>query len=420
MAISFDFDASVEGAARIKVIGVGGSGGNAVNTMISAGLQDVEFIVANTDAQALESSLAPTKIQLGPMLTRGLGAGGNPEVGKKAALEDVQRLNEALEGADMVFVTAGMGGGTGTGAAPIVAQAARDVGALTVGVVTKPFSFEGGKRMRLAMNGVNELTSAVDSIITIPNEKLLDLGDDDITMLDAFQRADEVLLHAIQGISDLINHHGQINVDFADARSVLSRNGRALMGTGWGRGENRAIEAAEFAVNSPLLDDISVDGATALLINVTGGPNMKLREVRDAADRIRASAHENAEVFFGFVADPDLDDVVKVTVIATGFDEAVRREDPVATQALRNAIAYGGQSLGAPSATRVSQTVPRHTPAPARTSIAPPVSDDRRSHIPQELSAPRASYAPPAGLDDEAFLEIPAYIRRGSQGEKKF
>lgn len=424
MAISFDFDASVEGAARIKVIGVGGSGGNAVNTMISAGLQDVEFIVANTDAQALESSLAPHKIQLGPALTRGLGAGGNPEVGMKSALEDVQRLNEALEGADMVFVTAGMGGGTGTGAAPIVAQAARDVGALTVGVVTKPFSFEGGKRMRLAINGVNELTNAVDSIITIPNEKLLDLGDDDITMLDAFQRADEVLLHAIQGISDLINNHGQINVDFADARSVLRRNGRALMGTGWGRGENRAIEAAEFAVNSPLLDDISVDGATALLINVTGGPNMKLREVRDAADRIRASAHENAEVFFGFVADPDLDDVVKVTVIATGFEEALRREDPAAAHSLRSTLAYGAQSMNVSSSSRVSQSVPRQSAAPmARSSMAPPAGDERRAHLPQdvrEMNTPRSSYAPSASLDDEAFLEIPAYIRRGSQGDKKF
>ena len=244
MAISIEFadDAELCGA-RIKVVGVGGSGGNALNTMITSGLEGVEFIAANTDAQALDINLAPTKIQLGPQLTKGLGAGGNPEVGRRAAQEDVNRIGEVLQGADMVFVTAGMGGGTGTGAAPIVAQVARDLGALTVGVVTKPFMFEGRRRMKNAEMGSRELTDSVDSIISIPNQKLMALGDD-LTMLDAFQRADDVLLQAVQGISDLIITQGMINVDFADVRTIMSCTGRALMGTGYAKGEHRAIQAA--------------------------------------------------------------------------------------------------------------------------------------------------------------------------------
>ncbi|MEM1414668.1 MAG: cell division protein FtsZ, partial [Myxococcota bacterium] len=322
MAISIEFADDAELQARIKVVGVGGGGGNALNTMITSGMAGVEFIAANTDAQALDSNLAPVKIQLGPQLTKGLGAGGNPEIGRKSALEDVQRVAECLNGADMVFVTAGMGGGTGTGAAPIIAQVARDQGALTVGVVTTPFMFEGRRRSKHATTGFDELRESVDSIITIPNQKLLSLGDADLSMLDAFQRADDVLLQAVQGISDLITTHGMINVDFADVRTIMSARGRALMGTGWAKGERRAEEAAELAIHSPLLDDISVDGARGILINFTAGPDMKLREIDQAATLIQQAAHEDAEIIFGLVTDPDMHDIVKVTVIATGFDEA--------------------------------------------------------------------------------------------------
>jgi cell division protein FtsZ len=288
MAISIEFADDAELHARIKVVGVGGSGGNALNTMIQGGLDGVEFIAANTDAQALDRSLAPVKIQLGPQLTRGLGAGGNPDVGRKAALEDVQRLSEALEGADMVFVTAGMGGGTGTGAAPIISQVAQDQGALTVGVVTKPFLFEGRKRAKNAERGVQELIDTIDSIITIPNQRLMSLGDDDITMLD------------------LIINAGMINVDFADVKTIMASNGRALMGTGIAKGDRRALEAAEMAVNSPLLDEVSVQGATGNLINFTAGPDIKLREINEAAGLVQQAAHEEAEILFGVVTDQEL------------------------------------------------------------------------------------------------------------------
>ncbi|MFW5899371.1 MAG: cell division protein FtsZ, partial [Jiangellaceae bacterium] len=321
MAISIEFADDAELHARIKVVGVGGSGGNALNTMISSGLEGVEFIAANTDAQALDGNLAPSKIQLGPQLTKGLGAGGNADVGRKAALEDVQRITDSIAGADMVFVTAGMGGGTGTGAAPIISQIAKDQGALTVGVVTKPFLFEGRRRSKNAETGIAELTDSVDSIITIPNQKLMALGDDDISMLDAFQRADDVLLQAVRGISDLIVNAGMINVDFADVKTIMSCIGRALMGTGYGKGDNRAVEAAEMAINSPLLDDVQVEGATGILINFTAGPDIKLKEINEAASLVQQAAHEEANIIFGVVTDPDVTDVVKVTVIATGFEE---------------------------------------------------------------------------------------------------
>ncbi|HJK91946.1 MAG TPA: cell division protein FtsZ, partial [Polyangiaceae bacterium LLY-WYZ-15_(1-7)] len=376
MAISIEFADDAELQARIKVVGVGGSGGNALNTMITSGLEGVEFIAANTDAQALEGNLAPNKIQLGPQLTKGLGAGGNPDVGRKSALEDVQRIADSLAGADMVFVTAGMGGGTGTGAAPIIAQVARDQGALTVGVVTKPFLFEGRKRSKNASNGILELGDAVDSIITIPNQKLLCLGDDDLSMLDAFQRADDVLLQAVQGISDLITTHGMINVDFADVRTIMSSQGRALMGTGYAKGEHRAQEAAEIAINSPLLDDISVDGAQGILINFTAGPDVKLREIEQAASLVQQAAHEEAEIIFGLVTDPDMQDLVKVTVIATGFEEASqqvasnreqRQALPLGSavrQATRQATrpsAYGTRDSSRPS----RRPAERPAPAPA-------------------------------------------------------
>ena len=412
MAISFEFEDGAELHARIKVVGVGGSGGNALNTMITGGLEGVEFIAANTDAQALESNLAATKIQLGPQLTKGLGAGGNPDVGRKAALEDVQRLGEALQGADMVFVTAGMGGGTGTGAAPIIAQIAKDMGALTVGVVTKPFLFEGRRRGKNAEHGVRELIDSVDSIITIPNQKLLALGDDDISMLDAFQRADDVLLQAVQGISDLIINHGMINVDFADVKTIMSATGRALMGTGYAKGENRAIHAAQIAVNSPLLDDISVEGARGILINFTAGPDIKLREVHEAAGLIQQAAHEDAEIIFGVVTDPDMSDTVKVTVIATGFDEPAVAAVSEAS-ALGSRLTHGGftgrpsvSGLGRPSAPPAYRSEPREVARPSRRPSGEVVAAPA-------VAASRAFG--PTALHDEAVLDIPAYMRRNSQ-----
>jgi len=305
--------------ARIKVIGVGGSGGNAINTMIHFGLEGVEFITVNTDAQALGSNSAAEKIAIGANVTRGLGAGADPERGRKAALEDVQRLKDVVQGADMVFVTAGMGGGTGTGAAPVIAQLAREAGALTVGVVTKPFGFEGRMRARRAEQGLIALTEHVDTLITIPNEKLMSLADADMTFVEAFRKADEVLFQAVKGISDLIMLDGIVNVDFADVRTVMAGMGRALMGTGCAKGEGRARLAAEQAICSPLLDNISVEGATGVLINVVGGPDMKMREIQEAASLVQEQAHEDANIIFGASIDETMSDTLKVTVIATGF-----------------------------------------------------------------------------------------------------
>jgi cell division protein FtsZ len=401
MGISIEFADDAELQARIKVVGVGGSGGNALNTMIQNGLEGVEFIAANTDAQALDRSLAPVKIQLGPQLTRGLGAGGNPDVGRKAALEDVQRLSEALEGADMVFVTAGMGGGTGTGAAPIISQVAQDQGALTVGVVTKPFLFEGRKRSKNAERGVQELIDSIDSIITIPNQRLMALGDDDITMLDAFARADDVLLQAVQGISDLIINAGMINVDFADVKTIMSSNGRALMGTGIAKGDRRALEAAEMAINSPLLDEVSVQGATGILINFTAGPDIKLREINEAAGLVQQSAHEESEIIFGVVTDPNLSDTVKVTVIATGFEKGAHAPIPLG---LHHQVS-SNQSAAAASANRANR------PAPARNEDLSSTLEGVPAAVPQVVGT-RAFGA--SALHDEAVLDIPAYLRRGT------
>ena len=323
MSFSIEFaDETQQYEARIKVVGVGGSGGNAVNTMINFGMEGVEFIVVNTDAQALNSNAAPTKLPIGASVTRGLGAGADSEKGRKAALEDVQRLKELISGADMVFVTAGMGGGTGTGAAPVIAQIAREEGALTVGVVTKPFLFEGRQRARRAETGLAMLSEQVDTLITIPNQKLLLLGDDDLTFIDACRKADEVLYQAVKGISDLITQNGIVNVDFADVKTVMSNMGRALMGTGLAKGQNRARLAAELAVTSPLLDDISVEGATGVLINVVGGSDLKMKEIQEAASLVQEQAHEDANIIFGASIDETLGENVKVTVIATGFDAA--------------------------------------------------------------------------------------------------
>jgi|GEM_PF-73047 len=311
--------------ARIKVIGLGGGGGNAVNNMIRSGLKGVEFIAANTDAQALRSSDAPVKLQLGKELTRGLGAGANPEIGEGAARESGDDIREALAGADMVFVTAGMGGGTGGGAAAVVANIARELGALTVGVVTKPFIFEGRRRMTNADLGVSSLEKEVDTLITIPNQRLLSIAGRNTTLLDTFRKADEVLFQAVKGISDLILFEGLVNVDFADVKAVMSEMGLAMMGSGESKGENRAIEAAEKAISSPLLEDISIHGARGVLINVTAGPDVTLQEINEAAELIHSQAHEDANIIWGMVIDPDLEEIVRVTVIATGFGEARAR-----------------------------------------------------------------------------------------------
>src|SRR4051795_8212833 len=324
MSFSIEFaDESQEYQARIKVVGCGGSGGNAVNAMMSFGLEGVEFVTVNTDAQALNASSAPLKIGIGTSVTKGLGAGADPEKGRKAALEDVTRIKEAIAGADMVFITAGMGGGTGTGAAPIIAQLAKEEGALTVGVVTKPFLFEGRQRARKAEHGIALLTEHVDTLITIPNEKLLALEGEDLSFIEAFRKADEVLYQAVKGISDLITQSGIVNVDFADVKTVMSNMGRSMMGTGCAKGQGRAKLAAEMAIQSPLLDNISVEGATGVLINIVGGPDLKLKEMEEAATLVQEMAHEDANIIFGATVDETMGDAIKVTVIATGFDHVV-------------------------------------------------------------------------------------------------
>lgn len=311
--------------ALIKVIGVGGGGGNAVNTMIEANIHGVEFVAANTDQQALTKNLAPTKVPLGQTLTMGLGAGANPEVGREAALEDRDQIAAVLDGADMVFVTAGMGGGTGTGAAPVIAQIARSLGALTVGVVTKPFFFEGNRRRRHAEGGIGELRDAVDTLITIPNQRLLSITDKNTSIISAFQQVDDVLVNAVQGISDLITYHGIVNVDFADVRTIMTDQGMALMGTGRASGENRAIEAANQAISSPLLEDVTIDGAMGLLLNVTGGPELGLHEIHLASTLVQEAAEEDANIIFGSVINENMGGEIKVTVIATGFDQVSRK-----------------------------------------------------------------------------------------------
>ena len=329
----FELEENINIGANIKVVGVGGGGSNAVSTMIEGGMHGVEFIVANTDIQALHANKASVKVQLGLDLTKGLGAGANPDVGRRAAIESYNEIVEKLEGSDMVFVTAGMGGGTGTGGAPIVAKIARELGALTIGVVTRPFIFEGKRRAKHAEGGLQELKDNVDTLIVIPNQKLLSISGDKTPLLETFKKADEVLLQAVKGISDLINIRGLINLDFADIRTVMQAKGLALMGTGTAKGENRAVEAATAAISSPLLENIKIDGATGIIINVTGGPDLSLYEVNEASTLITEAAHEDAEIIFGAVIDENMKDEVRVTVIATGFsdpDKKVLSVDSVA------------------------------------------------------------------------------------------
>jgi cell division protein FtsZ len=347
----FSFEEDVVSPVRIKVIGVGGAGCNALNTMIMSGLARVDFIAANTDLQALDRSRASYKVQLGPERTRGLGAGAKPEVGKDSALESKDQIRECLEGADMVFVTAGMGGGTGTGAAPIVASIARELGILTVGVVTKPFSYEGHRRMIYADEGIRDLRRHVDTLLVIPNQRLLGIVDKATPLLEAFKVADDVLRQAIQGIADVITTTGHVNVDFADVRTVMSHTGRAVMGMGVARGTNRAIEAAQKAICSPLLEEGSVEGARGVLLNITGGPNMSLHEIEEAATIVQQTADPEANIIVGQVINPDMGDDLVVTVIATGF-EREEHSAPVPVAAGRTSrtgqqtMTSAGQTMG--------------------------------------------------------------------------
>lgn len=417
MSFSIEFtDDTPQYQARIKVIGVGGAGGNAINTMIHFGLEGVEFITVNTDVQALNSNCAAEKVAIGSNITRGLGAGADPERGRKAALEDVTRLKELLSGADMVFVTAGMGGGTGTGAAPVIAQLAREEGALTVGVVTKPFQFEGRQRNRRAEQGLAMLSEQVDTLITIPNQKLLGLADDDLTFVEAFRKADEVLYHAVRGISDLITLDGIVNVDFADVKTIMSSMGRALMGSGMAKGEGRARLAAEQAVTSPLLDDISVDGATGILINIVGGPDMKMREIQEAASLVQEQAHEDANIIFGASVDESMGDAVKVTVIATGFDVFANEAALDVSQSARpaaNRASVVQPAFAAPVAQKAP--IPRASePAAVAASGRRPAlslasglgSKDHGPMIRERISFP--------GTDHDTDWDIPAFQRRQS------
>ncbi len=367
--------------AVIKVIGVGGGGGNAVQHMISANIEGVDFVVANTDAQALRGINARTVLQLGGNITKGLGAGANPEIGRHAALEDRERIVEVINGADMLFITAGMGGGTGTGGAPIVAQVAKELGILTVAVVTKPFPFEGSKRMQIAINGMKELSQYVDSLITIPNEKLLSVLGKGVSLLDAFKAANNVLLGAVQGIAELITRPGLINVDFADVRTVMSEMGMAMMGTGSASGPDRAREAAEAAIHSPLLEHINLAGARGILVNVTAGMDMSIGEFEEVGNTVKEFASENATVVVGTVIDPEMHDELRVTVVATGLESEVRRDEPSIKLVHRNnsgEVDYG--QLERPTVIR------------------------KQAH-----GAERYGKSPDADLD---YLDIPAFLRR--------
>jgi cell division protein FtsZ len=353
----FEFIDSAPENAVIKVIGVGGGGGNAVNHMVVNNVEGVDFICANTDAQALKGLTAKTTLQLGSEITKGLGAGANPEMGRQAALEDKEQIAEALMGSDMVFITAGMGGGTGTGAAPIVAQVAKEMGILTVAVVTKPFSFESKKRMKIAEQGIQELSQYVDSLITIPNEKLLSVLGKDVSLLAAFEAANNVLLGAVQGIADLIIRPGLINVDFADVRTVMSEMGMAMMGTGTATGPNKAAEAAEAAIRSPLLEDVNIEGARGILVNITAGENLSLGEFSEVGDTIEAFVSDNATVVVGTVIDPSMGEEIKVTVVATGIGEAmsVVVDNTVVPNRTNGEVDYG--SLDRPTVIRKQGTM---------------------------------------------------------------
>lgn len=390
----FEFEEAPVSSARMKVIGVGGAGGNAVNRMIDEDLEGVEFISANTDAQVLKSSRAQVTIQLGKKLTRGLGAGARPEIGRQALHESEDEVRKALEGADLVFITAGMGGGTGTGAAPIIGEIAREMGALTIGVVTRPFSFEGKKRMRQADQGLAELRRTVDTMIVVPNDRLMSVVGKGTSFRDALKRADEVLLHATQGISDLIRVSGEVNVDFADVRTIMASRGPALMGSGFGEGDNRAVEAAQEAISSPLLDDVTIAGAKGVLINITGGMDLAIDEVSQISTIIQEEAGDDAEIIFGAVHDPALEGKVRVTVIATGFDRSEEDEENV----IRPEFSRAPQSQSRQRAPAQSQPARRVAVGGGRSEVV-------------ELPLPRF---PERVVTTETIreLDIPTFIRR--------
>lgn len=383
--------------AVIKVIGVGGGGGNAVKQMVNASIEGVDFICANTDSQALKNSDVKTILQLGADITKGLGAGADPKVGKEAALEDKERIHDALDGADMVFITAGMGGGTGTGAAPVVAQVARELGILTVAIVTKPFPFEGAKRMKIAVEGISELENHVDSLITIPNGKLLPVLGKEMTLLNAFEAANDVLLNATQGIAELITRPGLINVDFADVKTVMAEMGQAMMGTGSASGEQRAREAAEAAINSPLLEDIDLAGAKGILVNITAGMNLSIGEFDEVGNTVRDFADDDAIVVVGTVIDPDLEDELRVTVVATGLGGG--RQAQISRRAgdgpLLHLVARGGM-----------ESV---TPDYYRDMERPAVY--RRGHQGAAAAAAVQSHPDPVEDTDLDYLDIPAFLR---------
>jgi len=407
--------------AKILVIGVGGGGGNAVNTMISGNLDGVEFVVANTDLQALEANMAPHKIALGNTLTKGLGAGANPEVGRRAAEESMQQIADLISGADMVFVTAGMGGGTGTGAAPVIAQIARDCGALTVGVVTKPFGFEGKKRSKQAVEGIEKLSASVDTLLVIPNNRLLALVGAQTSMVEAFRKADSVLLNAVQGISDLMTVPGLVNVDFADVRTIMKDMGRALMGSGIGTGKRRAQEAAEMAISSPLLEDVNIEGATGILINITGGPDLTLHEVNEASSLIEAAAHEDANIIFGSVIDPNLSEEIRITVIATGFDRDTKTQMlvPEPHKHTPQTAPTGGRRMSSPQITLpydVSSQVTKEYPAP---SVAPrrasaPVIEEPQIDVEWDNEASDVERALNELIEPIPHAEVSARLASGS------
>ena len=396
-------DDDLRAGARITVIGVGGGGGNAVNRMVASGLQGVDFIVANTDIQALKWNAEPNKIQLGAKITKGLGAGADPNLGRQSALEDTDKLLQALDGADMVFVTTGLGGGTGTGAAPVIASLASELGALTIAVVTKPFAFEGKKRAARAERGLEELRECVDSVITIPNERLLSTIDRSTSLVEAFSTADDVLRQAIQGISDLILVPGLINLDFADVTTVMSGMGMAVMGTGVGEGASRASDAASLAISSPLLEDASVKGARGVIINVTGGGDLSLVEVSEASSIIQEAAHEEANIIFGAVVDPSMQGQVKITVIATGFER-------------------DGTTRAEPSTTPIDlQQYSSWTPEPQPEAVEPRLSLARRAAVDLPLaSAPASADGGPGSVQEDpeeltAEVDVPAFLRRRSE-----
>ncbi len=413
----------VRRVVKIKVIGVGGGGSNAVNRMVDVGLGGVEFLVANTDLQALDHNRAVSKVQIGHKLTKGFGAGADPNIGRQAALEDTDAIIQSLSGADMIFVTAGLGGGTGTGAAPVIASLASELGALTIAVVTKPFTFEGRKRARQAEAGLDALRECVDTVITIPNERLLSVIDRNTPLTDAFAIADDVLRQAIQGISDLILVPGLINLDFADVKTIMSGMGVAMMGTGVAEGEDRAMRAAQMAIASPLLEDISVNGARGVIINVTGGPDLGLMEVSEASSVIQKAAHEDANIIFGAVVDPTLSGKVKITVIATGFDRGAGRGTAATVQTPVDLSSYTahlqkGETVEVPVLVQNGTDGPAPSPAQAvtREAVHTGVSMGRRRSIdmtnvtrPPQLVRDTPSSE---GIEIDSALDVPAFLRR--------